>query len=137
MTTFGFGSGSSANNRTRKDREKIRKKQLVRRSMLESLETRNLMTTGPLLAGVQPNEGSVLALGATNTPTVLNVSPRELLLRFDDSSSIDANSLTGIQIKRAGADGVLSAAYLTTDLGTNGLAVVLQRIASWAARKRD
>ena len=124
MTTFGFGSGSSANNRTRKDREKIRKKQLVRRSMLESLETRNLMTTGPLLAGVQPNEGSVLALGATNTPTVLNVSPRELLLRFDDSSSIDANSLTGIQIKRAGADGVLSAAYLTTDLGTNGLAVV-------------
>jgi hypothetical protein len=124
MTTFGFGSGSSANNRNRKDREKIRKKQLVRRSVLESLETRNLMTTGPQLIGVQPNEGSVVALGATSTPTVLNVSPREMVLRFDDTAAIDANTLSGIQIKRAGADGVLSAAYLSTDLGTSGLAVV-------------
>ncbi len=124
MATFGFGSGSSANNRTRKDREKIRKKQLVRRSVLESLETRNLMTAGPQLIGVQPNEGSVLTLGGSNSPTVLNVSPRELVLRFDDSSAIDANTLSGIQIKRAGADGVLSAAYVTTDLGTNGAAVL-------------
>ena len=58
------------------------------------------------------------------TPTVLNVSPRKLVLRFDDSTAIDANTLAGIQVKRAGADGILSSAYLTTDLGTNG-AVVL------------
>jgi len=122
MKTFGFGSGSSSGNRT--DRDKQRKKQLLRRSVLESLETRNLMTTGPQLIGVQPNEGSLIALGASSTPTVLQTSPRELVLRFNDGAELDANTLSGIQIKRAGADGVLSAAYLTTDLGTNGQVVV-------------
>ena len=122
MKTFGFGSGSSSGNRN--DRDKQRKKHLLRRSVLESLETRNLMTTGPQLIGVQPNEGSLIALGATSTPTVLQTSPRELVLRFNDGAEIDANTLSGIQIKRAGADGVLSAAYLTTDLGTNGQVVV-------------
>lgn len=124
MTTFGFGSRSSAGNRFRKDRVKIQKKKHLRRSMLETLEVRNLMTTGPELIGIQPNEGSVLALGATTTPTVLNVSPRELVLRFEQGAAIDTNSLGGIQIKRAGSDGALSAAYLTTDLGTAGAAVV-------------
>ncbi|MCU0708916.1 MAG: pre-peptidase C-terminal domain-containing protein, partial [Pirellula sp.] len=124
MATFGFGSGSSSSNRVRKDRSKIRKVKQLRRSMLETLEVRNLMTTGPDLIGVQPNEGSVLALGATSTPTVLNVSPRELVLRFGDGAAIDVRTLGGIQIKRAGADGALSAAYLTTDLGTNGAAVL-------------
>ena len=122
MKTFGFGSGSSSGNRN--DRDKQRKKQLLRRSVLESLETRNLMTTGPQLVGVQPNEGSLIALGASSTPTVLQTSPRELVLRFNDGAELDANTLSGIQIKRAGADGVLSAAYLTTDLGTNGQVVV-------------
>jgi len=122
MKTFGFGSGSSSGNRS--DREKQRKKQLLRQSVLESLETRNLMTTGPQLIGVQPNEGSLIALAASSTPTVLQTSPRELVLRFNDGAEIDANTLSGIQIKRAGADGVLSAAYLTTDLGTNGQVVV-------------
>ncbi|MFM8401847.1 MAG: hypothetical protein ACKOAH_28810, partial [Pirellula sp.] len=122
MKTFGFGSGSSSGNRN--DRDKQRKKQLLRRSVLESLETRNLMTTGPQLIGVQPNEGSLIALGASSTPTVLQTSPRELVLRFNDGAELDANTLSGIQIKRAGVDGVLSAAYLTTDLGTNGQVVV-------------
>ena len=122
MKTFGFGSGSSTGNRT--DRDRQRKKQLLRRSVLESLETRNLMTTGPQLVGVQPNEGSLIALAASSTPTVLQTSPRELVLRFNDGAELDANTLSGIQIKRAGADGVLSAAYLTTDLGTNGQVVV-------------
>jgi hypothetical protein len=124
MATFGFGSGSSSSNRNRKDRAKIQKKKHLRRSMLETLEVRNLMTTGPELIGVQPNEGSVLALGATSSPTVLNVSPRELVLRFANGAAIAPNSLSGIQIKRAGADGALSSAYLTTDLGTQGLAVL-------------
>ncbi|MFM7516022.1 MAG: hypothetical protein ACKO3V_03690, partial [Pirellula sp.] len=122
MKTFGFGSGSSSGNRN--DRDKQRKKLLLRRSVLESLETRNLMTTGPQLIGVQPNEGSLIALGASSTPTVLQTSPRELVLRFNDGAELDANTLSGIQIKRAGVDGVLSAAYLTTDLGTNGQVVV-------------
>ena len=120
MTTFGFGSGSSSSNRNRSDRNMLRRKQVLRRSVLESLETRQLMTTGPQLIGVQPNEGSLIALGASSTPTVLQTSPRELVLRFDDGAELDATTLSGIQIKRAGSDGVLSSAYLTTDLGTNG-----------------
>ncbi|MBU6236831.1 MAG: hypothetical protein KGQ51_03315 [Planctomycetes bacterium] len=124
MATFGFGSGSSSGNRIRKDRSKTRKIKQLRRSMLESLEVRNLMTTGLELIGVQPNEGSVLALGATSAPTVLNVSPREMVLRFGDGAEIDARTLNGIQIKRAGLDGALSTAYITTDLGTNAAAVV-------------
>ena len=124
MTTFGFGSGSSSSNRNRSDRTKLRRKQVLRQSVLETLETRQLMTTGPQLIGVQPNEGSLIALGASVTPTVLQTSPRELVLRFDDGAELDPTTLTGIQIKRAGSDGVLSSAYLTTDLGTNGQAVV-------------
>jgi len=124
MTTFGFGSGSSSSNRNRSDRNMLRRKQVLRRSVLESLETRQLMTTGPQLIGVQPNEGSLIALGASSTPTVLQTSPRELVLRFDDGAELDPTTLSGIQIKRAGSDGVLSSAYLTTDLGTNGQAVV-------------
>ena len=46
MATFGFGSGSSSGNHIRKDRSKTRKIKQLRRSMLESLEVRNLMTTG-------------------------------------------------------------------------------------------
>ena len=96
MKTFGFGSGSTSGNGSHRD--KLRKKKLVRRSVLESLETRNLMTTGPQLIGVQPNEGSLIALGASSTPTVLHTSPRELVLRFNDGAELDANSLGGIQI---------------------------------------
>jgi hypothetical protein len=124
MATFGFGSGSSSGNRIRKDRSKTRKIKQLRRSMLEALEVRNLMTTGLELIGIQPNEGSVLALGATSNPTVLNVSPRELVLRFGDGAAIDPKTLNGIQIKRAGVDGALSSAYITTDLGTNAAAVI-------------
>ncbi|MFN6162612.1 MAG: GEVED domain-containing protein [Planctomycetota bacterium] len=124
MATFGFGSGSSSGNRNRTDRSKARKIKQLRRSMLETLEVRNLMTTGLELIGIQPNEGSVLALGATSTPTVLNVSPRELVLRFGDGAQIDPTTLGGIQIKRAGSDGSLGSAYLTTDLGTNAAAVL-------------
>jgi hypothetical protein len=124
MATFGFGSGSSSGNRIRKDRSKTRKIKQLRRSMLESLEVRNLMTTGLELIGVQPDEGSAIAIGATSSPTVLEVSPREMVLRFSDGAEIDSKTLSGIQIKRSGADGVLSTAYLTTDLGTNAAAVI-------------
>jgi GEVED domain/Dockerin type I domain/Bacterial pre-peptidase C-terminal domain len=125
MTTVGFGSGSFSNNIPRKDRGRKRKQLSVRQSLLESLEARHLMAAGPQLIGVQPNEGSLIALGSTGAnATVLNVSPREITLRFDDTSAIDASTLSGIQIKRAGADGILASAYLSTDLGTNGQVVL-------------
>jgi hypothetical protein len=125
MTTVGIGSDSFFSNNPRKSRGAKRKQQLVRRSLLESLEARHLMAAGPTLVGVQPNEGSVIALGSNNaTATVLNVSPRELVLRFDDSSALDPNTLSGIQVKRSGSDGILESAYLSTDLGTNGQVVL-------------
>ena len=125
MTTVGFGSGTFSNNIPRKDRGRKRKQLHVRQSLLESLETRHLMAAGPQLIGVQPNEGSLIALGSTGAnATVLNVSPREIVLRFDDTAALDFNTLSGIQVKRAGADGILETAYLSTDLGTNGQVVV-------------
>ena len=124
MTTVGFGSGSFPSN-TRNSRDKKRKQLLVRSSLLESLEARHLMAVGPHLAGVQPNEGSLIALGSSSAnATVLNVSPREIVLRFDDTSALDANTLSGIQFKRAGSDGIFESAYLSTDLGTNGQIVL-------------
>lgn len=126
MTTVGTGSGSFSSNHPRKDRTKLRKQQLVRRSLLESLESRQVMAAGPQLIGAQPNEGALISLdGSTSTATVLNTSPREIVLRFDDTAGLDpATLLSGIQIKRAGADGVLSSAYVSTDLGTNGRVVL-------------
>ena len=125
MTTVGFGSGSFSNNIPRKDRGRKRKQLSVRRSLLESLESRHLMAAGPQLIGVQPNEGSIISLGSTGAnATVLNVSPREIVLRFDDIAALDFNTLTGIQVKRAGTDGILESAYLSTDLGTNGQVVL-------------
>lgn len=126
MTTVGTGSGSFSSNHPRKDRSKLRKQQLVRRSMLESLESRQVMAAGPQLIGAQPNEGALISLdGSTSTATVLNTSPREIVLRFDDTAGLDpATLLSGIQVKRAGADGVLSSAYVSTDLGTNGRVVL-------------
>ncbi len=85
-----------------------------RHSLLENLETRQLLA-GPDLIGIQPNEGSLLFNG-----TVLNVSPREFVFRFDDNTSIDPDTLAGIRITRAGEDRVFESASATTDLGTNG-----------------
>ena len=90
-----------------------------RRMLLENLEGRQLMAVGPNLVGVQPNEGELLENGA-----VLHVSPRELVFRFDDASAIDGRTLSGIQISRAGTDGIFERAYLSTDLGTGGAVVV-------------
>ncbi|MGA2033362.1 MAG: hypothetical protein ABSG68_13980, partial [Thermoguttaceae bacterium] len=41
----------------------------------------------------------------SGAPTVLQVSPQELLLRFNPNQIIDPTTLSGIEITRAGADG--------------------------------
>jgi hypothetical protein len=125
MTTVGTGSGSFSNKHSRKETTRKRKHSLLRRSLLESLESRQVMTVGPELIGAQPNEGALISLDGSNaTATVLNTSPREIVLRFDDAEGIDPKTLTGIQVKRAGVDGLLSSAYLSTDLGTSGRVVL-------------
>ena len=85
-----------------------------RRSLLESLETRQLLA-GPDLIGIQPNEGDLLFSGDT-----LNFSPKELTFRFDDSTVIDESTLGAIRITRAGEDRVFESASVTSDLGTSG-----------------
>ncbi len=78
------------------------------------------MAVGPELLSIQPNEGSVISEGQ-----VLQVSPRELVFRFNDSVSLDSSTIAnGIQFSRAGNDGVFGRAYVSTDLGSSG-AVVL------------
>ena len=120
------GSGNRAVIVKNEQRLRKLKREQARKMLLESLEGRQLMATGPQLIGVQPNQGSLLQNG-----TVLHVSPRELVFRFDDAVAIDAATLSGVQISRAGADGLFERAYVSSDLGTNG-AVVLDFAAASA-----
>ena len=99
-------------------RERLRKRLAKRHSLMETLETRQLLA-GPDLIGIQPSEGTLL-----NDGTVLSVSPRELVFRFDDDTVLDADTLSAIRISRAGEDRVFEAASATTDLGTSGQVLV-------------
>lgn len=110
-----------SNQRTQRDR--LRKRRENRQSLLESLENRQLLA-GPDLIGIQPNEGSLLF-----NNTELNVSPRELVFRFDDNADIDPASLSAIRITRAGDDAVFESATATSDLGTSGQILVEFRAA--------
>jgi hypothetical protein len=101
-----------------KDRLRNRRRRQDRRLLSESLEQRQLLA-GPDLIGIQPNEGSLLV-----DNTQLNVSPRELVFRFDDNANIDPNTLSAIRITRAGEDGVFESASAVSDLGTGGNVLV-------------
>lgn len=64
---------------------------------------------GPILGGIQPNDGSLLAMrNVDDDPlgsiSVLNVAPRSLTFRFDEPQVIDAATLDGIRIVRSGSD---------------------------------
>ncbi len=117
-----IGRSGIRSTNTRHDMAKARRRSDSRKILLESLEARQLMAVGPQLISIQPNEG-----GLINEGQILNVSPNEIIFRFDDSASIDSQSIVngkGILISRSGGDGVFDRAYVSTDLGTNG-AVVL------------
>ncbi len=58
---------------------------------------------------------------------------RELVFRFDDGSAIDGTHFSGIQLTRAGQDGIFDRAYVSSDLGTGG-AVVLDFAAAVPGR---
>ncbi|MEM8913698.1 MAG: hypothetical protein AAGC97_18210, partial [Planctomycetota bacterium] len=90
--------------------------QQKRRSIVETLEARQLLA-GPQLIGVQPNSGGVINLDgqfteadggliANSQLTIRDTAPRVLTFRFDESQQIDPATLDGIQITRAGDDGV-------------------------------
>src|SRR6056297_799767 len=109
---IGDDSGSTTKGLLGRLRKQRRRK--VRRLLSESLEPRQLLA-GPDLVGIQPNEGSLLQDG-----TVLDVSPRELVFRFNDDANLDPNTLSAIRITRAGEDRAFESATATSDLLTDG-----------------
>ena len=90
-----------------------------RRLQLEPLEARQLLTLGPQLIGVQPNQGELLRDG-----DIRNIAPQELIFRFNEGQVIDEATLDAIQVTRAGADGQFSQAVTRTDFNTQGAVVV-------------
>ncbi len=100
-------------------RKRLHKRNAVRSVLLESLEARQLLAVGPQLLGIQPNSGNLLEANE-----VLNVSPRELVFRFDDSAGIDPLTLDGIRIIRSGDDGVFERASVATDFRSGGQTLV-------------
>ena len=111
--------GGFFRSRNAPSRNRFVKRATVRRVLLEALEPRQLLTVGPQLVGIQPNAGSLLEGGE-----VLQVSPTELIFRFDDSAGLDPNTLSGIRIVQSGADGLFERASVATDFGTNGQTLV-------------
>ena len=108
-----------------------RKRKLMRRLGMESLEDRRMLAAGPQLEGILPDSGSLLTANET-----LNTAPSELTFNFDSNDVIDQNTVGGIQIWRSGNGGVFTPAVGRTDLGTNG-AVAIERLrpTPWALRK--
>ncbi|MEY4178617.1 MAG: hypothetical protein RLY70_2191, partial [Planctomycetota bacterium] len=85
----------------------------------EPLEDRRVMA-GPQLAGILPDDGQLLQPDQT-----LNVAPLDLTFRFDQDQILDFSSVAeGIQIWRAGLDGVFTPATVTSDFNTNNLVQV-------------
>src|SRR6187551_2481085 len=85
--------------------QRLRKAQRTHKRglLLESLEVRSLMATGPVLLGIQPNVGEVLTNGQ-----IRNDAPKHLTFRFNEGQVLDASTLlNGIKLTRAGLDGVL------------------------------
>ncbi|MGH7136893.1 MAG: hypothetical protein ACREHD_14230, partial [Pirellulales bacterium] len=73
-----------------------------RRDMtLELFEPRHLLTSGPQLISIIPDNGGLLLPGET-----LNVAPQQLTFRFDQNQKIDSATLGGIELVRSGGDGV-------------------------------
>ncbi|KAA5544554.1 hypothetical protein FYK55_09550 [Roseiconus nitratireducens] len=107
----------AAGNGYSRSRDGKKRRDEKRRSLLETLENRQLLA-GPQLIGIQPNEGELLVNGKT-----LGYSPNELVFRFDDNATIDADTLDAIRITRAGEDGTFESASVTSDLGTGGQAL--------------
>ncbi|WP_218934549.1 GEVED domain-containing protein [Rosistilla ulvae] len=106
----------NSNKSRRSDRAAKRQRLNSRRSLLETLEGRQLLAAGPMLVGVQPDTGDLL-----ENLDVLTTSPREITLRFDELASLDPASLDAIKIIRAGGDGEFASASAVTDLGSSGL----------------
>jgi hypothetical protein len=116
MTKPKFNSANSRNrSNTTRLSSKAEAKRRLRGLLLETLEDRRLLTVGPQLIGVQPNNSDLLVDGS-----VRNSPPQELTFRFDDSQAIHPETLDGIRITRAGGDGSFELGTVASDFGTAG-----------------
>ena len=113
------GKGKQATQNRKQDQSRDSKRQLF----LESLEDRRLLTVGPQLIGIQPNDGELLPFNAEDT-YIRETAPRDLTFRFDENQVFNPNNLEGIQITRANLDGEFTAASVTSDFNTGGLVEV-------------
>jgi len=99
---------SSLPRKHRASRRHLLLQQLDRRELLASdpplggLNPQNVSETAPRLISINPNAGEIFSLDGSN---LLSYSPSELIFRFDGSQRLDANTLQGIRITRAGGDG--------------------------------
>ena len=103
-----------------KKRRTQRREEIKHRMQLEKLEDRQLLATGPRLAGILANDGALLTADA-----IRDVAPKELVFRFNEGQTIDPATLSGIEITRSGFDGTFARSSITSDFNTNG-AVVIQ-----------
>lgn len=120
-----FSNGKKERKRRRDARKQVAKRNLL----LEALEQRQLLAVdGPQLAGIQPNDGALLALenvGAdgrigsgddTGTISVRNIAPRDIRIRFDENQQIDPATLaSGVRIRAAGPDGRFTEPFAAND----------------------
>jgi hypothetical protein len=91
-----------------------------RRPQLETLEERQLLALGPQLAGIQPNDGSLLTEGQ-----VRQIAPNELVFHFSDEAPIDPDTIaTGIRLTRSGFDEQFSKGTASTDFNTNRSTII-------------
>jgi len=96
----------------------------LRSMLIESLERREVMA-GVQLIGIQPNDVGLFDVDNPYDTTVpannqLDIAPQQLTFRFDATSPINGNTLSGIQIFRTGDDGRFDVAYGASDLGSAG-----------------
>jgi hypothetical protein len=89
---------------------------------LEQFESRMLLTSGPTLISIIPNDGSVWQPGQNITT---HNDPTQLTFRFllSAGETLDPTTLGGIQITRSGGDGVFDANDRTAGYTGNDVTV--------------
>ena len=99
---FRDSASSRRERRARRTRRGRNSAPVWRETKTERLEERSLLTTGPQLISIIPDNGGVLLPGET-----LNSAPTQLTFRFDQNQVINPTTLTGgIELVRSGGDGV-------------------------------
>ena len=107
-----------------------------RKLFLENLEDRRLLTVGPQLIGIQPNDGELLPFNSEQA-YIRDTAPRDLTFRFDENQVFNSNNLDGIQITRSNTDGDFTAASVTSDFNTGGLVEVQFTAAKLGTEQND